>query len=325
MNDSKRGFQMSKSTVFDCTIIELDKHHSEKGNISVVENGKTVPFDVQRVYYLYDVPGGEARGGHAHKELSQLIIAASGSFDVILYDGNLKRTFTLNRPYQGLYVTPGMWRNIDNFSSGSVCLVLASMQYSEIDYIRDYNSFINYCKIKNTENFELNKYGLYVRLVNEGDAEFILQLRTNSKLCRYIHETEINLEKQKEWIRDYKKREAIGTEYYFIYFYNSQPFGVNRIYNITQDSATSGSWICLPGYLPQQTVATSFILRDILFEYLLLNEDKFDVRINNLQVNKLNKLFGSEIVSQDESNYYWLLTKEQYYKNKNKIMRLLSL
>ena len=135
-------FVMNRSSVYDCTIIELDKHHSDRmGNISVVENSKDVPFDVKRAYYLYDVPGGESRGGHAHKELSQLIIAASGSFTVTLDDGKVKRTFTLNRPYQGLYVTPGIWRTLDDFSSGAVCLVLASDKYNESDYIRDYNEF----------------------------------------------------------------------------------------------------------------------------------------------------------------------------------------
>jgi hypothetical protein len=133
---------MRKSTVYDCSIIELNRHHHEKGNISVVENNLTIPFGVKRSYYLYDIPGGESRGGHAHKELSQLIIAASGSFNVILDDGNIKRTFTLNRPYQGLLVVPGIWRELDDFSSGSVCLVLASHGYDEGDYIREYTNFI---------------------------------------------------------------------------------------------------------------------------------------------------------------------------------------
>jgi hypothetical protein len=128
-------------------MIELDRHHSDrKGNITVVENGKTVPFDVKRTYYLYDVPGGESRGGHAHKALSQLIVAASGSFTVTLDDGKVKRTFLLNRPYQGLYVVPGIWRTLDDFSSGAVCMVLASEGYSEEDYIRNYEEFIEYKK-----------------------------------------------------------------------------------------------------------------------------------------------------------------------------------
>jgi len=140
--------EAKKSTVYNCSIIELDKHHHEKGNITVVENSKEVPFDVKRIYYLYDVPGGETRGGHAHKDLRQLIIAASGSFTVTLDDGKVKRTFLLNRPYQGLLVVPGIWRELDDFSSGSVCLVLASHNYSEDDYIREY---VDFCSFKNTD------------------------------------------------------------------------------------------------------------------------------------------------------------------------------
>lgn len=131
--------------MFDCTMIELDKHHSDrKGNLCVVENGRTLPFDVKRVYYLYDVPGGAERGSHAHRDLSQLIIAASGSFTVTLDDGKCKRSFFLNRPYQGLYVKPSMWRILEDFSSGAVCMVLASDIYNKEDYIRDYNDFLDY-------------------------------------------------------------------------------------------------------------------------------------------------------------------------------------
>lgn len=144
MNCSKQNKDMMRSSVYDCSIIEIDKHRHEKGNLSVVENENTISFAVKRVYYLYDVPGGEERGGHAHRELCQLIIAVSGSFNVTLDDGNVKRTFILNRPYQGLLIVPGIWRTLDDFSSGSVCLVLASHIYDESDYIRDYNNFIEY-------------------------------------------------------------------------------------------------------------------------------------------------------------------------------------
>lgn len=139
---------MGKYSVFDCTIMELDKHHSDrKGNLTVVENGTTLPFDVKRVYYLYDVPGGESRGAHAHRKLEQLIVAASGSFTVTLDDGKSKRTFFLNRPYQGLYVKPGLWRDLGDFSSGAVCMVLASDVYDAADYVRDYNEFIEFREI----------------------------------------------------------------------------------------------------------------------------------------------------------------------------------
>ena len=142
---------MKKFSVFDCSIIELDKHHSDrKGNLSVVENGKTLPFEVRRVYYIYDVPGGESRGAHAHKELEQLIIAASGSFKVTLDDGVVKRSFFLNRPYQGLYVKPGLWRDLEDFSSGAICMVLASEIYKKEDYIREYFDFLRFRGYKDT-------------------------------------------------------------------------------------------------------------------------------------------------------------------------------
>lgn len=135
---------MKSTTVHDCKLIDLGKCHQVKGNITVIENNTNIPFAVKRVYYLYDVPGGETRGGHAHKNLYQLLVAASGSFSVVLYDGKGKRTITLNRPYQGLLIVPGIWRELENFSSGSVCLVLASENYDENDYIREYNKFILY-------------------------------------------------------------------------------------------------------------------------------------------------------------------------------------
>ena len=141
------------STVYDCSVIELPKNHHERGNLTAVENSKSIPFNIKRVYYLYDVPGGESRGGHAHKELWQLIVAASGSFTVTLDDGHIKRTFLLNRPYQGLLVKPGIWRTLDDFSSGSVCLVLASEIYDSDDYIRDYNDFIEFKNEKTPSSF----------------------------------------------------------------------------------------------------------------------------------------------------------------------------
>lgn len=138
---------MAKFSVNDCPVIDLGKITGERrGDITVVENDGALPFDTRRVYYLYDVPGGSSRGSHAHKALSQLIVAASGSFQVTLDDGRLRRTFFLNRPYQGLLVRPGIWRDLDDFSSGAVCMVLASDVYKKEDYIRDYQEFLAYRK-----------------------------------------------------------------------------------------------------------------------------------------------------------------------------------
>lgn len=129
-------------SINDCNIIELPKIHDPRGNLTYIEGGSHIPFDIKRVYYLYDVPGGAERGGHAHKALHQLIIAMSGSFDVVLDDGVAKKRIHLNRSYQGLYVCPMIWREIDNFSSASVCMVLASNAYDEDDYYRDYTEFM---------------------------------------------------------------------------------------------------------------------------------------------------------------------------------------
>ena len=126
----------------DCKLISLPRVQDPRGNLTFIEGGHHVDFDIQRVYYLYDVPGGSERGGHAHKALRQLIIAMSGSFDVLLDDGDEQKRFHLNRSYVGLYVCPMIWRQLDNFSSGSVCMVLASNRYDEADYFRDYGDFL---------------------------------------------------------------------------------------------------------------------------------------------------------------------------------------
>ncbi len=125
-----------------CQIINFPVISDARGNLAIIEGSKNIPFDIKRVYYLFDVPGGAERGGHAHKELQQLIIAITGSFDVLVDDGTQREMITLNRSFQGLYVCPMTWRELSNFSSGSVCMVLASEYYSEADYLRDYESFL---------------------------------------------------------------------------------------------------------------------------------------------------------------------------------------
>ncbi len=137
---------MKQSTIADCKLIDLRKISDRRGNLTVIEGNQDIPFDVKRVYYLYDVPGGESRGAHAHKALYQLIIAANGSFTVTLNDGKHKKAYNLNRSYYGLLVVPGIWRVLDDFSSGAVLLCLASEHYDEDDYIRNYKEFKKYKK-----------------------------------------------------------------------------------------------------------------------------------------------------------------------------------
>jgi len=135
---------VKNTSVTDVQVVSLPKIHAESGNITAINSSCEVNFIIKRCYYLYDVPGGTARGGHAHKELHQLIVAASGSFDVVIDDSENRKTIRLNQPHKGIYLPPGLWRELDNFSAGSICLVLASAKYDEKDYIRDYPKFIAY-------------------------------------------------------------------------------------------------------------------------------------------------------------------------------------
>ena len=139
---------MRESTIFDCLNIDLKQIQTLRGGITSVENINDFLFALKRVYYLYDIPGGEDRGGHAHKDLKQVIVAVSGSFDLIVDDGKAKKTFTLNSPSKAVQMPSGLWRELKNFSSGSVCLVLCSDMYNENDYIRNYQDFLNFKIIK---------------------------------------------------------------------------------------------------------------------------------------------------------------------------------
>ncbi len=135
---------MRRTTICDCSVIELPKIHNRAGNITPIQELIDIPFNIKRVYYLYDIPGGEIRGGHAHKKLHQLVVATSGSFDILQDDGVSRTTVNLNKPYYGLHIVPGIWRELVNFSSGSTCLVLASELFDEKDYIRDYDYYLKY-------------------------------------------------------------------------------------------------------------------------------------------------------------------------------------
>lgn len=135
-----------RTTVDDCRIIELGKHHGATGNITVVENGRVIDFDIKRIFYIYDIPGGVTRGAHAHKTLYELIVAATGSFEVRVFDGEREKVFLLNHPSKALYLPCGVWEELRNFSSGSIALVLASTPYTPEDYFRDFDEFLKYRK-----------------------------------------------------------------------------------------------------------------------------------------------------------------------------------
>lgn len=138
---------MSKPSIFNCSLVEIGKIQNRAGNISVIEGNEHIPFEIKRIFYLYDIPGGESRGAHAHKECHQFLIAASGAFEVLLDDGKTKRLVQLNRPYLGLHIPPGIWASEINFSSGSICMVFASHKYNAQDYLREYDEFLKFINV----------------------------------------------------------------------------------------------------------------------------------------------------------------------------------
>lgn len=178
-----------------------------------------------------------------------------------------------------------------------------------------------------TSDFEMDSYGLHVRLANIDDSAFILGLRTNEKLSRFIHSTDDDLLKQQAWMTEYKKREAEGKDYYFIYERDGCPIGVNRIYAIDEDTriCTGGSWICAPDTEYEYSVATLLILRDIMFDVLGFDKDQFDVRKQNRLVLRTHRMFGAKIVGESEADKYLSLKKEDYLKAKDRILQLLNI
>jgi oxalate decarboxylase/phosphoglucose isomerase-like protein (cupin superfamily) len=146
---------METTAVYDCNIIRLQQIKNRSGNITALTSNQELPFNIKRIFYLYDIPAGESRGAHAHKSCHQFLIAASGSFEVLLNDGRTERIIQLNRPFYGLHIPPGIWASEINFSSGSICLVMTSHGYDANDYIRDYNEFIRFCKFRILETTEL--------------------------------------------------------------------------------------------------------------------------------------------------------------------------
>ena len=181
--------------------------------------------------------------------------------------------------------------------------------------------------MKIPSNFELDRYGLHVRLVREEDAEFIVKLRTNERNARFIHSTNPNIETQREWIKYYKEREANGEDYYFIFYSQDKPVGVIRIYDIDyrEKKATAGSWVCEPDLPLQIPICILIICRDIMFNLLGMEKDCFDVRKGNRQVQRVHKMMGAEIVAEDELNYYFELPKTVFQEKKKDIINLLNI
>ena len=221
---------MSNKSVFDCSVIDLGKINFAEGNLTVVENSSAFPFDVKRVFYLYDIAGGESRGAHAHKECHQFLIAASGSFEVALDDGKFKRQVFLNHPDLGLHIPPGVWASEINFSSGAICLVLASHIYNEADYIRNYDDFLNH---KTKSQIQLTSY----------DSDFLTKSWEwlNDPEIKHLTNTgDFSKEDQQKWVAKLPEIEGYkiwGAKY------SNEPIGVFGIKNISDSEGEYWGYI----------------------------------------------------------------------------------
>ncbi|MFA6635870.1 MAG: GNAT family N-acetyltransferase [Candidatus Omnitrophota bacterium] len=311
-------------------IIVLPKINDAKGNLTFIEEGKHIPFDIKRVYYLYDVPGGGCRGGHSHKDMEQFIIASKGSFDVILDDGCNKKRVHLNRSHYGLYIPPGIWRELDNFSTDSVCLVFASNTFSEDDYIRNYADFINqsvsiYRNQNNTNRSRLFGKNIDLRLVDTDDANYILELRTTHHATKYLSTTENDVKKQVQWIADYKIREQNKKEYYYIIESKKcHKYGALRVYDLLENSFCWGSWIVEPDSPPYVAIESVLLVYEFGFNILGFPKCHFDVRNENKKVLEFHLRFGAQVVGKDDLNTYFNLNKNTFEKTKNKYKKYLG-
>ncbi len=311
-----------------CKIVELPKILDTRGNLTFIEENHHIPFEIKRVYYTYDVPGGEARGGHAHKSQEEFIIAGSGSFDVILDDGFNKKRYHMNRPYYGLYVPNMVWRELDNFSSGSMCLVLASDFFDEKDYMRQYEMFMEAIPTDNKEDGQSSKNitgkNINLRIVELGDAQYILDLRTSNVISKYISRTENDINKQIQWLKDYKIREAENKDYYFIIESKKcQRYGAIRVYDLRADSFSWGSWVIERGSPAHVSIESVLLIYAFGFYKLGFEKCHFEVRKVNKNVAAFHLRFGANIVNEDELTYYFEIDKFAFEKAKLKYNKYL--
>lgn len=180
-------------------------------------------------------------------------------------------------------------------------------------------------KKKLANDFQISRYGIKCRLATEEDSAFIISLRTNEKLSKYLHQTDNDVEKQKKWMRDYEFRRIAGEDYYFLYTYNDEPFAINRISNITENSATGGSWLCVPGTNPEVSMASLILMRDIIFEILGKKFDLFDVQEGNKQVRKLHLKMGAKKIGDTGNQENFSLSKEDYLSNRSVFLEILGI
>lgn len=299
--------------------INFDEFIDNRGNLVALEFPKNLPFKIERVYYIYNVPDKEERGFHSHRDLEQILICLGGTVKIRLKNQGSEEVVTLNRPNEGLYIGPMIWREMYQFSNNATLMVLASRCYNTKDYIKDYNNYVQQA----TEYFEQEKkldeflVGMNIKLdlVKVEDANFLLKLRTESNLNKYLSKVDDSLEKQEKWIQNYKMREYAKKEYYFKCMDKlNNNVGFARLYNIDYENKmlTFGSFIMGENKPQYAALETMILLMQIAFDFLKMEKVVLDVRKKNLHAKRFYERFGFEKYNQNDIDEFYELNRDKF-------------
>lgn len=278
--------------------VEFEQFSDNRGNLVAMEFPKNLPFNIERIYYIYDVLGNKERGFHSHRDLEQILICLGGSVKIRVKDGTNEEIIQLNNANEGLYIGPMIWREMFDFSDNATLLVLASKKYNELDYIKDYEEYKEEAKkyFEEINNITLYQAGktINLKLVEKQDAKFLLKLRMNKNLNTYLSPVNNSFKGQEDWIINYKIREFNKKEYYFKALdKNNNDIGFARLYNIdyNRGELTFGSFIMGENKTKYAALETIILLMQIAFNYLKMNKVLLDVRKDNLHAKEFYNRF----------------------------------
>lgn len=298
--------------------IDIPQLGDERGGLVALEANKHIPFDIRRVYYIFNTQN-QPRGFHAHKALKQVMVCLQGSCRIILDSGKEKESVILTPSSSGLFISDMIWREMHDFSSDCILLVFASEHYDEADYIRDYDEFV---KLAYIQNIKLVANSVYLRLVSTDDAEFICQLRNNQQLNTYISQSTNEVNAQRVWLEKYKTRENCGEEYYFLICRNDNdlPIGTVRLYDFkpNRESFCWGSWILNDNKTQSSALESALLVYQFGFDVLGFKQSHYDVRKGNDKVHSFHLKMGAIKVFEDELDVHYILKKEQHEINQTR-------
>lgn len=305
----------------NCGIIKFKDFVDNRGGLVAIENNNNLPFKMERIYYIYNVPNDLERGFHAHRNLEQVLIALNGSIKIRVKDGISEEIYLLDKPNEGLFIGHMIWREMFDFSEGSVLLVLANSKYNEEDYIKDYNEYVklshDYFNKKNKIYGMLESDSFRLKFVDVSDAEFLYSLRTNKKLTKYISPVIGDVNSQIEWINKYKIREYQGKELYFcINNLDGERLGFVRLYDIDYEkrNLTFGSFLLKESH-PKLTALESMIMMlNVSFDYLDMEKVELDVRVDNEHAKHFYQRFGFVKTGENNLDEFYEMTRENYDK-----------